>query len=81
VALAVLHGMLAPHVKAGRLLILDRHVPAGIQKSGAGMIAGVMVKDQKSVCQKQAGINNDGHPSAALRSLCRFPSIFRGFPV
>jgi hypothetical protein len=45
VALAVLEAMLAPHVSAGRVLILRRHVPVATRAEGPDRLAAVVVRD------------------------------------
>jgi hypothetical protein len=44
VALAVLESMLAPHVSAGRILILRRHVPVEVRTAGKDRLASVRLR-------------------------------------
>jgi hypothetical protein len=46
VGLAVLESMLAPHVSAGRILILRRHVPVEVRTDGKDRIASVRLRAQ-----------------------------------
>ncbi len=45
VALAVLEAMLAPHVSAGRVRILRRHIPVAAHAAGADWLAAAVVRD------------------------------------
>ena len=46
VALAVLHEMLAPHVRAGRLHLLLRHTPVGVHKSNPAIVSEVVFRNE-----------------------------------
>lgn len=48
VALAVLQGMLAPLIAAGRVTVLTRHRPLSAQRSAEGKVESVTVRDQMS---------------------------------
>jgi hypothetical protein len=48
VALAVLQELLAPHINAGRLTVLLRHVPVEVKKNGADLLSGVVIRSQQT---------------------------------